>query len=430
MFQTKFPNSVIKSCYIKAFDETLELKERKSKARGVVDTIVNGVFFENISIFELFIVTNEMLSDKGAKVYFTSFSGKLRFLVDQKLISETLSLQYQFVYSEGGKFSNAHPRFKNGESKIMIIIQIYLNNILIDLLDRFEESKEYLISFKVLEEKDSKFYYRVTNQIDTFWNIKKSSTSIFKYSSIFRFVALIFLIPLFWPLALIICLLEIYNTKTLVFDGSLKKKRRLVFNSLLSLILFVSIFNLYFLLKKNDEAGTFNPNSAYQLKSSLSLVYKNDSVLLKSLDFNEINEKENIEVKIYQDYHNIGIKNILRPKAKLDFIFEKNQLLIVGTLSSLTSIQIDTVKLINFKSNYSIRYLDGFIYSPFNSEFKDVGYYKILDEKDYLNFYNNDKNIEIDNNLLITNVIDNSNFGELSRGFIASKFLINEKENE
>ena len=74
MFQTKFPNSVIRSCYLKAFDETLELKERKSEARGVVDTIVNGVFFENISIFELFNVTNEMLSDKRAKVYFTSLT--------------------------------------------------------------------------------------------------------------------------------------------------------------------------------------------------------------------------------------------------------------------------------------------------------------------------------------------------------------------
>lgn len=388
----KFPFTSIKKAYLEVFDDSNTNKQKRLSARNVIDTIVNGAFFEKKDVIDLYNGVNNNLTAREIKrkgktpykPYGVSFKERLSFLCDYRLINSDLKSEYLFIYGDAGLHSKAHDRFKEGEEKLIQVIKIYLNEILDSFLDKFEESKGFLVPIKMISEQDIKFYNQITNRIETFWNIKFGKPWYIKYRTIFSFFFIVFFAFLFPIVALVIISIGIYSTKKFVLDLKVKKLRNAIHYISVLLVLLNIGFSFYELSNSYEyKSGNFDSNSHEKLGKSLGIYLSKDTIPLKELDLSYLKKDSSKIIVIEHKYRNNGDDIIPSPMASMNIIRNHYNILFEGKLFSgikTTPISLIDSVMIRIYQPYHIEFVDGVIANPFNTYYKGYGYNKSLQE--------------------------------------------------
>jgi hypothetical protein len=432
MINFKFPSTVIRNSYREVFDDSLDDKQKRLSARNVVDTIINGVFFEKKDVIDLYNGINTNIIEKQIRrkgkspyrPYGDSFGERLSFLCEHRLIEEHLKSEYLFVYADAGLHSKAHDRFKKGEEKLQHVIKIYLNEILESFLDKFEESKDFLIPMKVIKQEDIDFHNRITNRIETFWNLKKDKPWYIKYRTIFSYIAiLVFLRPMA-IISIIILSIGIYMTQKFVFNSKVKRQRH-AFHFIICIFLMVNITNAVRKVQTSEDItkSIFDPIPIKELNTSFGIARSNDSLYSKRIDLSYLKKEESELIVIEQYYKNIGEHIIMAPYASLDIVRNKNELLLEGKLFS--KYHPDKVSLIDsvfiiIKKPYHIEFIDGIIKSPFDPYCKGYGYIKTLTEM----YFQKPKSYQQVKGSMLSIELDTVGRGNCSSGSVKAIFKI------
>lgn len=423
MKTTRSPYPIIRASYLSVFDSSKTVEDQKLAARNVVQTIVEKVFFKNTDVVNHYIAVNNSLVEAGKKPYVDSFSNKLRFLCDKGYINNSFKSEYEFISKESGEHSAAHVMFAKGEPRLLMVIKVYLNEILNNFLDEFEESKDYIIPMEVIAETDRKFHGRVVNRIDSFLNIKEGEVWYIKYRTVISYL-LIFLSTILFSivLALGLIIIGIYLTRILVFEKRVKLQRNLFHFSFMGLIVINVLLNNFELIKNyNNSKARFDPNSIPETNKSISITQYGDSVPKNILDFEKLKKDESIQIVTQHTYRNIGYSNMTFPKAELNIIRKSDHIVFEGKLISGDDELIDSVFVTNINEPYRIEFLEGLIMSP-RDKCKGYGYTKIL----YSQYFTKYKSAigGFDKGIYFSNYLDSYQDGYCSSGSIYAVFEI------
>ncbi|WP_299884373.1 hypothetical protein [uncultured Lacinutrix sp.] len=426
MIVLKNPFSAIKRDYLNLFDDSKTVENRKLFARNIVSTIVEDIYFGKKEIVNFYDGVNSR-NDRHEKtkkpIYKNSFRGKVLFLCDKGFIDEGLRSEYLFINNEAGLHSEAHTRFKYGEKRLLHVIKAFVNQILESLLDRFEESKDYLIPMQVIAAHDYQFHKRIINRIETFWNIRHNASWFTKYKTTLSNILVIFLSLLGSSYGVALCIIGIYNTRKLVFNRQLKRSRNLLHYTFLVInLLWIGIY-LHAKLDQEITYGSFEQHSFEDIEGSLALTYVLDTLLQKEINLGYLKKNESEQIDIYHAYRNVGAAELKFAKASLKIHREYDHILFESKLkSSDASFDLLDSVYIDIKEPYHVQFMEGDITSPYKPDCKGYGYNKILGK----NYFKELKGLwgEMDIGTYIPQSIDTYQNGYCSSGVIRATFKI------
>lgn len=342
------------------------VREQKIAARGIVDIIVNGIFFENRKIYDGYASINNAIKNKKLdrkKTYSFGFKGKLDFLCDYNHINETLKSEYNFVYTEGSMHSSAHPSFKEGEKRLIHIIKVFLNEILDSFLTKSEADKSFLIPMHVIAQDDPKFHKRIIERVDSFWNIKRNTSWFVKYKTVLSYAFTVLLTILIPQLAIIFIVFGILKTQRFTFKKKVKKQRYLFY--ILTIIMTISNFIIgNYMLYKFEEQKTIFDSYIFGRKNGFLMISKHQDFSVKeatkTIVTPNLNKGDTLNIYVVHGFRNMGIMPLESGIASLDITEERDKIIFTGHLSKtgINSIS-DTVIIKNIKAPYHIDFIEG-----------------------------------------------------------------------